>query len=137
MFGGANIFKETEKKSMSTKQRKRDKRVDTWVTQEEKDLILERAKTFNLNLSQYVRNILIGNIKDDRKKVIKEYTFSDETAKQMHYEINQIGNNINQIAYNSNIKSYVDKKMIDGLIENYDVLIEQFVKWIDKDVEKG
>ena len=65
--------------------------------------------------------ILFGNAKKTNRNIL-----SDEKFLKLLYEINRIGNNINQIAYNSNLKKSTGKGEIKALSESYDSLLQLY-----------
>ncbi|MBG9568197.1 MULTISPECIES: MobC family plasmid mobilization relaxosome protein [Brevibacillus] len=90
------------------------------VTQDELEIIDKKAQVAGLKRSQYVRKICTqGYI------VIRNF---DEVEKLV-YEINKIGNNINQIARKANEFDYLSKddlKSIRSRIDEVYKLIESF-----------
>ena len=63
-----------------------------WISEQESKLLEQKISELGITKSQYVRNcILYGS-------TVKKTLFSDERADRIIYEMNRIGNNINQIA---------------------------------------
>ena len=74
---------------------------------EQHKILNEKAKEKNQTIAQYIRQNLNLNI--DEKEVKKRYKNKEEKAmtkkdEMLIYEINKIGNNLNQIAYQINSK---------------------------------
>lgn len=90
------------------------------VTQDELEIIDKKAQVAGLKRSQYVRKMCMqGYI------VIRNF---DEVEKLV-YEINKIGNNINQIARKANEFDYLSKddlKSVRSRIDEVYKLIESF-----------
>lgn len=78
------------------KTQKKDKLFTMKVTQTEKEEWAEIAKSHNLSMSQIVRFCLSREKKKAPKQII-------EVDPKLLYEVNAIGNNLNQIARKLNI----------------------------------
>ena len=73
--------------------RQRDKEIHFMTTEEERDIIKERAREVNMNLGEYARRMLIEG----------QVTVVDlAPIKELSGELGRIGNNINQIARKAN-----------------------------------
>ena len=83
----------------------KEKRVTIRLTQEEYEKLKEKANTLGITTSAYIRKIL-GN----REKVLTK------CDKELLYELNRIGNNLNQIAKHCNINKSVDKLVLQELV---------------------
>lgn len=72
-----------------------------WISEKESELLDQKISKLGITKSQYVRNcILYGS-------TVKKTMFSDEKADRIIYEMNRIGNNINQIAHFVNMEHTV------------------------------
>lgn len=89
--------------------RKRDKQIKIWVSQEEKELIHKKMSQIPTNqLGAYIRKMAIdGYIINTDTSFIKEYT----------RELQSIGNNINQIARRVNSTNDAYSEDIEELRE--------------------
>ena len=84
---------------MNNKKRYRNNRFEIRLFDEEVEILENKAKIQGLSKTEYIREIILySEIKDNKRNIL-----SDENFKKLLYEINRIGNNINQIAYNSNL----------------------------------
>ena len=81
------------------------------ISEEDYQAIQEAAKKERVNLSVYVRSKLTSRIQD-QPGVRQEF-------QNLNYEVNRIGNNINQIARNYNLNLYHpdDVKDLKRLLE--------------------
>lgn len=106
---------------MGNKERYRKRDFHVMLFDEEMQILEEKAKSFGMNKTEYVRDMIIrGEVSSDRKADI----VSDEKYKELLYEVNRIGNNLNQIAYNSNLKKSTGREEIAGLKKLYEELFE-------------
>lgn len=73
---------------------------------EELEILEAKAASFSMNKAEYVRDLILkGEVSRERKSRLA----SDVEYRELLYEINRIGNNLNQIAYNSNLKKSTGK----------------------------
>lgn len=106
---------------MGNKERFRKRDFHVMLFDEELKILEEKAQSFGMNKTEYIRDMIIrGEISEDRKATL----MSDVKYKELLYEINRIGNNLNQIAYNSNLKKSTGKEEIAGLKKLYEELFE-------------
>ena len=102
---------------------------------EEKALLEKNAFELHLSKADYLRKIILyGSIVGQHPVIDKA------TGEKLLYEVNRIGNNINQIAYNTNAKKYATDidwreiknevflilELLGGLI---DMDRDEFVEW--------
>lgn len=81
---------------------------------EESAMLQKNAFELGLSRADYLRKLIMyGNV------VGRFFTMDKEQGKQLLYEINRIGNNINQIAYNTNAKMYAGNSDWQELRNNY------------------
>lgn len=102
---------------------------------EEKALLEKNAFELHLSKADYLRKIILyGSIVGQHPVIDKA------TGEKLLYEVNRIGNNINQIAYNTNAKRYatgIDWREIKN--NAFDILVllgalvdmdrDEFVEW--------
>lgn len=101
--------------------RLRDKRLEICVSDTEYEMILQRMELCKeANLGRYMRRMAIDGC---------FFVVDDSAIKEMTYEINRIGNNINQIAHRVNTGGEITKKEIEEVKEMIDI-IWQFQKFI-------
>jgi len=93
---------------------------------EEYDLLKEKASKSNMSMSAYIRSIILfGGIEGS------VVNFTKEDADKISYELNRIGNNINQIAYHVNAKATVNENDFEQLrdyFEKYLAVVQDVVK---------
>ena len=100
--------------------RGRSKAVYVRLFQEEWNILEKKARLIGKTKSDYLRDIiLLGEVKE---KPVWQY----ENFKRLLYEINKIGNNLNQIAYNSNLKKSTGREEIYALREQYESLLSLY-----------
>ena len=68
-----------------------------------------KAQKYNITISEYIRRVAIDNYLDDILK--KDY------YQVKLYQINKIGNNLNQIAHNLNTTRTLDTMVLQKLID--------------------
>ena len=107
---------------MSEEHRFRVKRFGIRLFEEEEKILEAKAEAQGLSKTDYVREIILyGDVKVTKKNIL-----SDDNFKRLLYELNRIGNNINQIAYNSNLKKSTGREEIKALSEQYDSLLQLY-----------
>lgn len=104
------------------KKRYRDKEIKFFVTDNELQMIDQKAAVAELDRSKYLRKIAIEGfiIKRDFTQV-----------EQLVYEINKIGNNINQVARRANEIDFVNKGEIMYLKKQLNSIYKQIEKFYD------
>ena len=90
-----------------TTQMAKDKRVTIRFTDDEYNQLKTKADELGISLSTYIRKKTLGN----RGKI------SSKCDKELLYEINRIGNNLNQIAKHCNTTKIIDKVVLKSLAE--------------------
>ena len=107
---------------MNNKKRYRNNRFEIRLFDEEVEILENKAKIQGLSKTEYIREIILySEIKDNKRNIL-----SDENFKKLLYEINCIGNNINQIAYNSNLIKSTGREEIKNLKEQYENLLQLY-----------
>lgn len=103
---------------MAEKDRFRTKDLRVKLSEREHEILAEKCEVFNLTKSGYIRHaILFGSVIKTQPRV------DEELISQLIYEVNKIGNNINQIAYIDNGKYAVaEREMIDAKNELFRAL---------------
>lgn len=95
------------------KNKGRCKQINVRLFGEEWNILETKAKLSDKTKSEFIRDLIVLS-------EVKERTIlKDENFRKMLYELNRIGNNINQIAYNSNLKKSTGKEEIKELQEKY------------------
>lgn len=100
--------------------RKRNRKLNIFLLDEEWELLNAKADELEMSKSEYIRNIILFGT------AYKRSIFSKEETKEFIYEINRIGNNLNQIAYRANANKTIDEIDFQNLYDNYVELLGQF-----------
>ena len=109
-------------RKVNNKKRYRNNRFEIRLFDEEVEILENKAKIQGLSKTEYIREIILySEIKDNKRNIL-----SDENFKKLLYEINRIGNNINQIAYNSNLIKSTGREEIKNLKEQYENLLQLY-----------
>ena len=107
---------------MNNKKRYRNNRFELRLFDEEVEILENKAKIQGLSKTEYIREIILySEIKENKRNIL-----SNENFKKLLYEINRIGNNINQIAYNSNLIKSTGREEIKNLKEQYENLLQLY-----------
>jgi len=110
---------------MAEEHRKRKRQFKLSLYDEELEYLTQKAFDANMPKTEFVRKIILYGSATERTN------FSKEDAKQICYELNRIGNNINQIAYQANARGDVDKNDFEVLrneFQNLLVVFDDFVR---------
>lgn len=114
--------------------RKRNNRINFYVSDEEYYLIMERAKTMNTqnNISNYMRRM-----------ALEGYTFKInlEHISKLSWEVSQIGKNINQVAKKVNQTGSVHQNDVTKLQNEFkevqkelSEIFTKFSKFLDEEI---
>lgn len=98
---------------MADKKRGRTSEVKIRMFPEEMEILEYKVKLAGKSKSDFIRDLILYS------EVKNQPLLNDEQFRKLLYETNRIGNNINQIAYNSNLKKSTGKEEIEGLREQY------------------
>jgi len=93
--------------------RGRCKQINVRLFGEEWNILETKAKLADKSKSDFIRDLIV--LSEVKGKTI----LKDENFRKMLYELNRIGNNINQIAYNSNLKKSTGREEIKELQKKY------------------
>ena len=69
-----------------------------YLDEKEEKILKEKCKKLNVSYSKFIRDLILGYVHDDSLTI---------EIHNLIYELNRIGNNINQIAYVANSKGIV------------------------------
>ena len=105
---------------MEKNNRSRYKQMNIRLFGEEMNILEAKAKIADKTKSDYLRDLILFS------EVKSKSVWKDENFKRLLYEINRIGNNINQIAYNSNLKKSTGREEIYSLREQYENLLSLY-----------
>jgi len=105
---------------MGEEHRKRERHFKLWLFDEEMEILNEKALAASMSKSEYVRNVILFGAARGKTN------FSREDAKKIVYELNRIGNNINQIAYQANYNCAVSENNFFSLKNEFIKLLGEF-----------
>lgn len=105
---------------MNEKERGRNRTLKIRLFPEEEEILERKVKLAGKNKSDYIRDLILFS------EVKSRPIWQDSNFKQLLYETNRIGNNINQIAYNSNLKKSTGREEIYALKEQYEALLSLY-----------
>ena len=86
---------------MAENQRLRTNKVQSWLLDEEKAMLEKSAFELGLSQADFLRTLIMAGSVSGQHPVLDK-----EQGAKLLYEVNKIGQNINQIAYNTNSKSF-------------------------------
>lgn len=93
---------------------------------EEMRILDEKADKYSMSKSCFIRDMILFNAVQRNGY---EH-FDRETADKLRYEINRIGNNINQIIYQAHNKLEADENDFSSIVEFYRNLLAHFDDWV-------
>jgi len=98
---------------MAEENRIRKKQFLIHLMKEEMELLESKSENAGMTKTEFIRNIItFGNTSSGEK-------MDKQDIKQWLYELNRIGNNINQIAYHVNYNSCVGENDFEQLKDEY------------------
>lgn len=113
---------------MSEESRRRKRYFKVHLLDEELEILNAKADEAEISKSEYIRNcILFGSAKE--RTVV-----SKADAETLIYEINRIGNNVNQIAYRANSNKTIDDRDFQSLYASYIELLsvcDRLIRGVD------
>lgn len=83
---------------MAEKDRVRTEQFHFTLFPEENAMLTKNAFEYGLSKAKYLRKLILEEALTNNK----QWHMDREQEKQLIYEVNRIGNNVNQIAYNTN-----------------------------------
>ena len=109
---------------MGDEHRKRKNLFTLRLFDEEIAILDAKADEAGMNKSDFLRNMILFGAAHERT------AFSKEDSKALIYELNRIGNNINQLAYLSNASHSVCDGNFEQLINDYFELLSVFENFV-------
>lgn len=109
---------------MGEDSRKRQRYFKVHLLDEELEILNAKADEAGMNKSEYIRNMILFGAAHERT------LFSKKDTESLLYEINRIGNNINQIAYRANANKTIDERDFRDMYTNYTELLSVYDKFI-------
>ena len=107
---------------MSFVNRSRKRQVIIRLSDEEYDLFSLKAEEAEITKSQYVRNMILYGFAHKRT------VFSADAERKLRFELNRIGNNINQIALRVNTNKQLFSEDLRILQDEYNDLLDLYQK---------
>ena len=114
---------DTKKKKRKESNRDRTQQFHLRLLDEEMELLEQKAKSFNLSRSDYLRSMSVWG----RAKTQSRLT--DEQFRLLIKELNKIGININQIARRVNETRNASREDFDLLEFQYECLFDLYKQW--------
>lgn len=99
---------------MAESHRLRTHKLQIWLVEEERQLLIKNAYEHGLSQADYIRKLILSE-----GLMRGLWTMDKSIGKEFLYEINRIGNNINQIAYNTNYQRFASHEDWKALEKSY------------------
>lgn len=109
---------------MSENSRKRKRKLNVYLLDEEWEVLQAKKDEAGISQSDYIRNMILFGAAHERT------LFSKKDTENLLYELNRIGNNINQIAYRANANKTIDERDFQDMYNNYTELLSVYDKFI-------
>ena len=109
---------------MAEKDRVRTKQFRFTLLPEENAMLTKNAFEYGLSKSKYLRKLILAE-----SLAGKQWHMGRDQEKQLIYEVNRIGNNVNQIAYNTNVVRFSSNKDLGELQAKYFELMTLFCQF--------
>jgi hypothetical protein len=94
------------------------------LTEEELAILKEKATAARMSRTEFIRSIILfGSARGNTN-------FSAEDADRLQFELNRIGNNINQLAYQANSKRSTGAHETAQMAEEFRRLLAQFESFV-------
>lgn len=104
--------------------RQRRKEIHLTLLDKEMELLEQKAESFNLSKSDYLRSLIVwGRAKSQSR-------LTDEQFRLLLSEMNHIGVNINQVARRVNEARQASSDDFDLLQLHYEQLLDLYRKWV-------
>ena len=104
--------------------RKRVIKTSVYLYPEELELLGSKAAEAGMSKTAYIRRIITYG------SAGKSARFTPADCEKICYELNRIGNNINQTAWNSNCRCSVNKDDFDSLIASYKDMVSSLTMFV-------
>lgn len=115
---------------MSTSFRNRDRQFTVYLLEEEMAILEAKKDEAGMTKSEYIRNMIMFGAAHERT------IFSKADAEKMIYEINRIGNNLNQIAYRANSSKNIDQHDFVTMYDSYMQLLSAYDNFVRENFDK-
>lgn len=87
-----------------------------YLNEKEDKILKEKCKKLNITYSKFIRNLILGYVHDDSLTI---------EIHNLIYELNKIGNNINQIAYVANSKGIIVQYNLEEELRKINKLVDE------------
>ena len=87
-----------------------------YLDEKEEKILKEKCKKLNVSYSKFIRDLILGYVHDDSLTI---------EIHNLIYELNRIGNNINQIAYVANSKGIVVQYNLEEKLKKINIVIDK------------
>lgn len=111
---------------MPNAKRLRNRSFPFYLMDEEYEVLEIKAHNAGMSKAEFLRNMILYGAAHERT------LFPKEQASSILYELNRIGNNINQIAYWANSVKGIDRERLDKLLIDYKDLLGIFERVISE-----
>lgn len=112
-----------EVKDLAEEHRIRTTKFSVYLLPEEAALLQKNAFELDMSRADYLRSLIVcGGI------VGRQWTMDKEQGKRLLYELNRIGNDLNQIAFNTNVQKFASNEEWKAVKENYFEFIKLFTR---------
>lgn len=102
---------------MAEEHRKRTNKFQVYLYDKELEYLTQKAFDANMSKSEFIRKIILYG------SAVERTNFTREDARSINYELNRIGNNINQLAYQANIRGNVTRNDFEILKNEFHDLL--------------
>jgi len=126
-----SVHREHFWKEMMRMQKKRNAKICVRLNDSELKKIVAEADEQGVDLSKYVRYKLLAD--SEKSKYNATYI---SCIRQLVYEINRIGNNVNQIAYQMNVLRY-DAGYVSELRKNFETCERLILNFVLQEENNG
>ena len=109
---------------MGEEHRKRKRYFKVHLLEEELALLDVKASEAGMSKSEFIRNMIVYGAAHERTM------FSKKDTATLIYELNRIGNNINQIAWVANANKVVDEGEFEGVKIALMELLSEYDKFV-------
>lgn len=109
------------------KKRFRNNQIKFYTTDEEKKFLEDEAKLSGMNVSEFLRNVIFKSQIIVKKVPVEEIKNAQTAMEKNAYEINKIGNNINQLVkvIHENNDTY-SKRQIEDAVRDLENVIHEY-----------
>ena len=87
-----------------------------YLDEKEENILKEKCKKLNVSYSKFIRDLILGYVHDDSLTI---------EIHNLIYELNKIGNNINQIAYVANSKGIIVQYNLEEELRKINKLVDE------------